>query len=44
MQAGSEGHVTINRKDCVLVYNKSADNGGLVAANEVTIELDIEPG
>ena len=25
------------------MYNKWADNGGLVAANEVTIELDIEP-
>jgi hypothetical protein len=34
--------VTINRKEWGITYNKVADNGGLVAANEVTIELDIE--
>ena len=42
MRVGFEGHVTINRKDWGIIYNKLADNGGLVAANEVTIELDIE--
>jgi polyisoprenoid-binding protein YceI len=42
MRAGFEGHVTINRKDWGINYSKLADNGGLVAANEVTIELDIE--
>jgi polyisoprenoid-binding protein YceI len=42
MRVGFEGHVTINRKDWGINYSKLADNGGLVAANEVTIELDIE--
>ena len=42
MRVGFEGHVTINRKEWGITYNKVADNGGLVAANEVTIELDIE--
>jgi len=42
MRIGFEGHVTINRKDWGINYSKLADNGGLVAANEVTIELDIE--
>jgi polyisoprenoid-binding protein YceI len=42
MRVGFEGHVTINRKDWGINYGKFADNGGLVAANEVTIELDIE--
>ena len=42
MRVGFEGHVTINRKDWGINYSKFADNGGLVAANEVTIELDIE--
>jgi polyisoprenoid-binding protein YceI len=42
IRVGFEGHVTINRKDWGISYNKVADNGGLVAANEVTIELDIE--
>ena len=42
MRVGFEGHVTINRKDWGIIYDKLADNGGLVAANEVTIELDIE--
>jgi polyisoprenoid-binding protein YceI len=42
MRVGFEGHVTINRKDWGITYSKVTDNGGLVAANEVTIELDIE--
>lgn len=42
MRVGFEGQVTINRKDWGINYSKLADNGGLVAANEVTIELDIE--
>jgi polyisoprenoid-binding protein YceI len=42
MRVGFEGHVTINRKEWGITYSKVADNGGLVAANEVTIELDIE--
>lgn len=42
MRVGFEGRVTINRKDWGINYSKLADNGGLVAANEVTIELDIE--
>jgi polyisoprenoid-binding protein YceI len=42
MRVGFEGRVTINRKEWGITYSKMADNGGLVAANEVTIELDIE--
>src|SRR5215469_1413803 len=42
MRVGFEGHVTINRHDWGINYGKLADNGGLVAANEVMIELDIE--
>jgi polyisoprenoid-binding protein YceI len=42
MRVGFEGQVTIKRKDWGIIYNKLADNGGLVATNEVTIELDIE--
>ena len=41
-RVGFEGHVTINRKDWGITYSKVADNGGLVAANEVAIELDVE--
>jgi polyisoprenoid-binding protein YceI len=42
MRVGFEGRVTINRKDWGINYSKLTDNGGLVAANEVAIELDIE--
>jgi polyisoprenoid-binding protein YceI len=42
MRVGFEGRVTVNRQDWGINYSKLADNGGLVAANEVTIELDIE--
>lgn len=42
MRVGFEGQVTINRKDWGIIHNTLADNGGLVAANEVTINLDIE--
>src|SRR5260370_11862987 len=42
MRVGFEGHVIINRKDWGVNYSKEVTNGGLVAANEVTIELDIE--
>ena len=42
MRVGFEGSVTVNRQDWGINYSKLADNGGLVAANEVTIELDIE--
>jgi len=38
MRLGFEGRVIINRKDWGINYSKLADNGGLVAANEVAIE------
>jgi polyisoprenoid-binding protein YceI len=39
---GFEGGLTINRQDWGISYNKVLDSGGLVAGNEVKIELDIE--
>lgn len=39
---GMEGSLVINRQDWGISYNKVLDNGGLVAANEVQIQLDIE--
>jgi polyisoprenoid-binding protein YceI len=39
---GMEGSIVINRQDWGISYNKVLDNGGLVAANEVQIQLDIE--
>jgi polyisoprenoid-binding protein YceI len=39
---GMEGTLVINRRDWSISYNKVLDNGGLVAANEVQIQLDIE--
>ncbi|MGB7284495.1 MAG: YceI family protein [Candidatus Acidiferrum sp.] len=39
---GMEGNVVINRQDWGISYSKVLDNGGLVAANEVQIQLDIE--
>jgi polyisoprenoid-binding protein YceI len=31
-----------NRKDFGIVWNKAVDNGGVMVAHEVTINLDIE--
>jgi polyisoprenoid-binding protein YceI len=39
---GVEGGLTINRQEWGISYNKVLDSGGLVAGNEVKIELDIE--
>jgi polyisoprenoid-binding protein YceI len=39
---GMEGGLVINRQDWGISYNKVLDNGGLVAANEVQIQLDVE--
>jgi polyisoprenoid-binding protein YceI len=38
---GFKGVLTINRQDWGVNYNKMLDNGGLIAGNEVTIELDV---
>lgn len=42
MRIAVEGSVTINRRDWGVSYSKVIDNGGLVAGNEVKIDLDIE--
>jgi polyisoprenoid-binding protein YceI len=34
--------LVINRREWGISYNKVLDNGGLIAANEVQIQLDIE--
>jgi polyisoprenoid-binding protein YceI len=39
---GMEGTLMINRRDWGISYNKILDNGGLVAGNEVQIQLDVE--
>jgi polyisoprenoid-binding protein YceI len=41
-RVGMEGSLVINRRDWGITYNKVLDSGGLVAANEVQIHLDIE--
>jgi polyisoprenoid-binding protein YceI len=39
---GIEGALTINRLDYGVSWNKTLDNGGLVVANDVKIDLVIE--
>jgi polyisoprenoid-binding protein YceI len=39
---GFEGGLTINRQEWGISYSRVLDSGGLVAGNEVKIELDIE--
>jgi polyisoprenoid-binding protein YceI len=39
---GVTASLVINRRDWGISYNKVLDNGGLIAANEVQIQLDIE--
>ncbi len=39
---GTEASLKVNRKDYGINYNKVLDNGGLVVANEVKIELEVE--
>jgi polyisoprenoid-binding protein YceI len=41
MVLGFKGSLTINRQDWGVNYNKVLDNGGLIAGNEVTIDLDV---
>jgi polyisoprenoid-binding protein YceI len=41
LAAGFNGKVTINRQEWGINYNKVLDNGGLVAGDDVDIELDI---
>jgi polyisoprenoid-binding protein YceI len=38
---GFSATFTINRQDWGISYNKVLDNGGLVAGNEVTVQLDV---
>jgi len=39
---GIEAELTINRQDFGISWNRTLDTGGLVASNEVKIELDVE--
>ena len=41
IRAGFSARFSINRQDWGIKYNKVLDNGGLVAGNEVTVELEI---
>lgn len=41
-RVGMEASLGINRRDWGITYNKVLDSGGLVVANEVQIQLDIE--
>jgi polyisoprenoid-binding protein YceI len=41
-RVGFEGGLTINRQEWGITYSKVLDSGGLVAGNEVKIDLDIE--
>lgn len=39
---GASATATINRKDFGLTWNKTMDNGGMVVAEEVAIQLEVE--
>jgi polyisoprenoid-binding protein YceI len=39
---GIQPHTEINRRDFGVSWNKTVETGGLVIANEVKIDLDIE--
>jgi polyisoprenoid-binding protein YceI len=39
---GFESELTLDRRDFGLTYNARLDNGGLIAGNEIKIELSIE--
>lgn len=41
IRAGFSANFVINRQDWGINYNKVLDNGGLVAGNEVTVQLEI---
>ena len=41
-RVGVEGHLTINRQDFNVKWNKTLDNGSLLVDNEVKIELILE--
>lgn len=38
----ASGTTTINRQDFGVSFNKTLDNGGLIAGNEVTITIDVD--
>jgi polyisoprenoid-binding protein YceI len=42
MRIGIEMHFTINRRDYELVWNNAVEGVGLIAANEVTININAE--
>jgi polyisoprenoid-binding protein YceI len=39
---GAEASLAINRQDYGISWNKTLDNGGLLVANDVKLELDVE--
>lgn len=39
---GIEAHTTINRQDFGVSWNKALEGGGLIAADDVKVELDVE--
>jgi polyisoprenoid-binding protein YceI len=41
IRTGFSASFVINRQDWGIKYNKVLDNGGLVAGNEVTVQLEI---
>lgn len=41
---GASATTTINRQDFGVSFNKTLDNGGLVAGNEVTISINVDAG
>ena len=42
VRMGASAQTTVNRKDFGLLWNKTMDGGGLVVADEVKIQLDVE--
>ena len=42
LRLGASGSLQIDRRQWGISYSKVLDNGGLIAGNEVQIELDVE--
>jgi len=42
IRLGVEAHLTINRQDFGITWNKTLDNGGLVVGNKIEIEIQEE--
>jgi polyisoprenoid-binding protein YceI len=42
MRIGMEGHLTLNRQDYGVNWNKTLDNGGVLVGDEVKIEINAE--